>query len=393
MDTKNNDPAPPASAGVSLVRGGLFFRAQEALGLIRPNKWNLIRRIVVLIAINWIPLLVITAITNPGGLHSFFADGRVHARLLVAIPALLLGEAVMDTRFHAVLAYLYSASLLDGPGQSRMDAVLATIGRLRDAYLPEIIILALIYIRLLARYRALVDTTPWLGQAVGGGFHFTAAGWYAFFVSTPLWSFVLALALWRWLLWFYFAFMLSRQKLHLVASHPDKRGGLGFLSLMIWAFAVIAFAANCAIASTWRHNILHHGFHLVDYKLYAIVLASILFMIALAPLAAFVPRLVELRVRGIVDHGVLGQIHSAHFNHRWVLNRAGHEAEFLVAPEINTLSGFSNVYEKVGDLRPFPADLRSLAGLVIAMVVPAIFVLMTQIPLVDILKDLLGALR
>jgi hypothetical protein len=393
MDTKSDNLAAPVAACVSLVRGGLFFHAQEALGLIRPNKWNLIRRFVVLIAISWLPLLVITAIANPGGLHSFFMDDRVHARLLVAIPVLLAGEAVMDVRFHAVLAYLYDANLLEGPDQSRMDAVLATMGRLRDAYLPEIIILALIYIRILVRYRALLDTTPWLGQVVGAGYHFTAAGWYALFVSAPLWSFMLALALWRWLLWSYFAFQLSRQNLQLVASHPDKRGGLGFLSLMIWAFAVIAFAANSAIAATWRYNILRHGAHLMSYKLYALVLIAVLLFIALAPLVAFVPRLVELRVRGIVDHGVLGQIHSAHFNHRWVVNRAGHEGEFLVAPEINTLSGFSNVYEKVGDLRPFPADLSSLVGLVIAMVVPAIFVLMTQIPLVEILKDLLGTLR
>jgi len=393
MDAKTEPPCAPAAAGASLVRGGLFFRAQQALGLIRPNQWNLARRIVVLISITWLPLLLITAIWNHGGLRSFWTDYRVHTRLLVAIPALLAGEVLMDNRFRLVLAYICDADLLEASDKYYMDGVLTTIGRLRDAFLPELIILVLICVRILVRYRALTDSTPWLGQAFGDGFRFTAAGWYALMLSAPLWSFLLALALWRWLLWSYFAFKLSTRKLKVVASHPDKRGGLGFLALMISAFAPIAFAANCVIAATWRHDILRHGLNLMDYKLYAIVLVAILFLLALAPLAVFVPSLTAVRVKGVLDYGVLGQLHSTHFDKKWVLNRAGREADFLVAPEINTLNNYGNVCEKIGQLKPFPADFGSLYGLALAIVVPAIFVLMTEIPLIEILKDLLKTVR
>src|SRR5271157_4133434 len=55
---------------VSLVRGGPFYRVQQALRLVRPDRWNLARRIVVLLAIGWLPLFVITAISNPHGLLS-----------------------------------------------------------------------------------------------------------------------------------------------------------------------------------------------------------------------------------------------------------------------------------------------------------------------------------
>jgi hypothetical protein len=394
MDVQNNPPpaSVPAPANASLVRGGLFFRAQQALGLIRPNQWNLGRRIAALIAIVWLPMLLITAVVNHGALRSFFTDYRVYTRVLVAIPALLMGEVLTDQRFRMVLGYISSADLLEAPDKSYMDGVLANMGRLRDSFLPELIILVLIYVRILMRYQTLLDTTPWIGHLDGAGFHFTAAGWYGALVSVPLWTFLLTLALWRWLLWSYFAFKLSTRKLKLVASHPDKRGGLGFLSLMISAFAPIAFAVNSAIASNLRRNILHHGLNLISYKLYAIVLIAVLFLLALGPLLAFVPRLAALRINGIVIYGILGQLQSTGFDDKWILHRAGREAEFLVAPEINTMSGFSNLYEKIEGLRPFPADLVSLYGLIAAIILPAILVLMTEIPLATILKNLLGAL-
>lgn len=47
-----------------------FYRAQQAVGLIRPNQWNLGRRIAVVIAVGWLPLFLITALFNFEGLDS-----------------------------------------------------------------------------------------------------------------------------------------------------------------------------------------------------------------------------------------------------------------------------------------------------------------------------------
>jgi hypothetical protein len=53
MATGTDSSSAPGE--VSLVRGGPFYRVQHALGLIRPNEWNLGRRITFLIAIGWLP--------------------------------------------------------------------------------------------------------------------------------------------------------------------------------------------------------------------------------------------------------------------------------------------------------------------------------------------------
>jgi hypothetical protein len=134
-------------ADVSLVRGGLFYRLERLVGLIHPNQWNLGRRITLLIAVSWLPLLLITAFVNREGLSSFLTDYRVYSRLLVAIPVLLLGQPLVESRFREVVAHIRRAGLLEAPDLAYMDGVIATLVRLRDSFLPELAILALTIVR------------------------------------------------------------------------------------------------------------------------------------------------------------------------------------------------------------------------------------------------------
>jgi hypothetical protein len=379
---------------VSLVRGGPFYRVQQALGLLRPDKWNVGRRIAVLIAIGWLPLLLLTVFTNPRNILSFLTTYRVHARMLLAVPALLLGEMFMESRFRAVMAHIRRAGLLEAPDMAHMDEVMARLVRLRDAYLPEFAVLGLLILHTVLSYRDLVgDPPPWLGQRAGADLRLTAAGWYAIVVSAPLFQFLLGLGLWKWLLWTLFAFKLSRQKLKLIATHPDGHRGLGFLGLTASAFAPVAFAITTVIGATWRHEILHHGAHLMDYRLPAIVLVVVIAGVALGPLLFFVPYLAALRRRGILEYGILGQLHCTEFHEKWILHRAGHEAEFLQAPESTTLANFGNSYEKIAQLKPFPADKGSLYLLAAAVAIPALPVILAVVPLAVVLRDLFHALR
>ena len=393
MDTKTSALLQAAAGELSLVRGGPFFRAQQALGLIRPNQWNFTRRMLLLIAIGWLPLVIFTAVLNPQGLLSLLREYRIHARLLIAVPALLIGESFMESRFRLVMQHIRQVGLLDAPDLAYMDQVIATLTRLRDAYLPELVVFVLLIIHTAVSYRGLVDASPWLGYGSGADLRLTVAGWYAVLVSAPLFQFLLGLSLWEWLLWTFFAFRLSQRNLRLVPTHPDEHGGLGFLGLTAAAFAPVAFAATAVIGATWRNDILHHGARLMDFKLQAIVLLVVIAMVALGPLLFFVPRLASLRQQGILEYGILGQIHSAQFHEKWVLHRAGHEAEFLQAPESTTLANFAKNYQEIAQLKPFPADMGSLYGLAAAVAIPALPVILAQIPLKVVLMDLLKTLR
>ena len=197
----------------------------------------------------------------------------------------------------------------------------------------------------------------------------------------------------KWLLWTYFAFRLSKCNLKLVATHPDEHGGLGFLGLTSSAFAPVAFSATAVIAATWRNDVLYHGARLMDFKIPAIVLIVLVALVALGPLAFFAPRLAELRRKGILQYGILGQLHSAEFHEKWIVSRAGHESEFLQAPESSTLADYGQAYEKIESMNAFLVDKGSLYTLGGAIVVPALPMILAQIPLTVVLSDLLKALR
>jgi hypothetical protein len=386
-------PLTAAPADISLVRGGPFFRFQRAVGLIRPNQWNLGRRSVVLIAICGLPLLAITALLNPAGLRSLLTDYRVYVRLFIAIPVLLSGEIFLDSRFRTVLGAIRESNLLDEPDTAYMDSVMAMIVRLRDSLFPELVMLGLLLVYILTSYHGLVDATPWLGRGEGADIRLTAAGWYGVLVGGFLWNFLLVLGLWHWLLWTFFAFKLSKRRLKIVATHPDGHGGIGFLGLTGEAFAPIAFVVACVIGGTWRQSILHHGTHVMTYKVPAIVLAVMIALAALGPLLFFVPRLFGLRRRGIREYSALGHVNSTEFHDKWIAHRAGHEADFLGAPESSRLSSYGQIYEKIGKLKPFPVDKGSLYILAFAVVLPLLPAVLTEIPFVVVFKDLLKALR
>ena len=393
MHPNTESPSTSCATEVSLVRGGPFYRAQRAIGLIRAEQWNLTRRIAFLIAVGWLPVFLITALFNFAGLESLIREYRLHSRMLIAVPALLVGELLMESRFRAVMSHVRQAGLLDVSELVHIDKVIAKLVRVRDSRLPEFAIVLLLIIHTVVSYRGLVDRTPWLAYGSATEYHLTAAGWYVVLVSTSIFQFLLGLALWKWLLWTYFAYELSRRNLKLVPTHPDEHGGLGFLGLTSAAFAPIAFSATAVIAATWRHDILHHGARLMDFKLSMFVLVTLTALVALGPLIFFIPRLAELRRRGILEYGVLGQLESMQFHEKWIRHRAEHENEFLVATEIATLANFGRAYQTIIAVSPFLVDKGSLYTLATAVVVPALPMILAQVPFAVVLTDMLRALR
>jgi len=386
-------PADPQQHELSLVRGGLFYRAQQAGGLIRPDEWNHVRRITLAIALGWLPLILITSLFNPKALVSLLVDYRVYSRMVIAVPVLLGGQWLMESRFRMIVRHIDEAGLLGSEDRNRMDGMISLLKRLRDSIFPEVAVLVLLMVHTLTSFKSQLDVTPWLTYGTAPNLHLTPAGWYAVLVSTSIFQFLLGLGLWQWLLWAVFAFQLSRLNLQLVPTHPDGHGGLGFLGLTPVAFTPVSFAAATVIGATWRRELLLHGVNLMAFKLPAIVFVVIVALVAFGPLAFFVPRLAALRRQGILEYGTLGQIHSTDFHEKWIHQRKGHEGEFLTAPESSCLSDYGQSYQKLAALKPFPADRGALIALAVSLVVPMLPAVLAAFPLVVVLKGLLEALR
>jgi len=387
-------PTEDPQGEVSLVRGGPFFRAQERVRLIEPDRWNLGRRITFAIAVSWVPLVLITVLFNPSALRGLLRDYAVNVRMLFAVPVLLAGQLVMEKVFRALARHIRAANLLTGPDLVHLDEFIAKLIRLRDSILPELLLLAAIYVHIAVIFHARVAVgRPWEVVTSGANLHPSLAGWYYGLVSEVIYEFLLWLSVWKWGLWSYFLFHVARLDLQLVPTHPDHHGGVGFLGLSPVAAAPIALAASAVVGSFWRLEILNHGAHLRDFKLEAVVLLAFILIIFMGPLAFFVPRLGRLRHEGILQYGTLAQIHSMDFHKKWVEHRAGHEEEFLAAPEVSTLTDFASSYDNIEHMQPFPFDRGAFVGLVLAVAVPMLPVVLAEIPLSEVLKALLSAVK
>src|SRR5262245_49728360 len=274
--------APESTDDVSLFRGGLFYRGQALLHLIGPGRSYVGRQVAFILAVSWLPLVILTAVFSPHELVELLTNYMVYSRVAVAVPVLLIGQLLMDNRFSAMATHVRRAQLIGGEDLRKLDAIITTLRRLRDSLLPELIIAAFIFAELALLWPGKLATAPaWAADRSSGVAHMTATGWYYWLISVPLYQFLLLLNLWKWLLWSLFLFRLSRMDLRLVATHPDAHGGLGFLGLSAIGFTPIAIALSTAIGGTWRDEILNHGASLNNFRLYAIVLFVLMFTIAL----------------------------------------------------------------------------------------------------------------
>jgi hypothetical protein len=75
------------------------------------------------------------------------------------------------------------------------------------------------------------------------------------------------------------------------------------------------------------------------------------------------------------------------------VHRAGHEAEFLAACESSTLSDYGQAYERIEQMNSFPADKGALYTLAAAIFIPALPMILAEVPLAVLLGDLLKAMR
>ena len=131
---------------ISLIRGGFLYRVQEKARLIGPRTWGLRRRLPLALAIAWLPLPILAA-THGGvdDLRALLIDYRVYARVLIAIPLLLVAQLTMEIRFREMAQQFLDANIIRIADLSRFRQIMQRTRRLRDAKLPEFIIIVAVY--------------------------------------------------------------------------------------------------------------------------------------------------------------------------------------------------------------------------------------------------------
>jgi hypothetical protein len=193
-------------------------------------------------------------------------------------------------------------------------------------------------------------------------------------------------------IWARFLWQVSRIDLSLVPTHPDRVGGLGFLSETVYAFIPLLIAHGALLAGLLGNRIFHVGATLPGFMLEILVLVIFLMCVVLGPLLVFAPKLAHARRMGLREYGTLAERYVREFDAKWLRGGAPGDEPLLGSGDIQSLADLSNSFEVVRTMRIAPLTKETILQLSIATVVPIAPLLLTMMPLEELLKKLLGIL-
>ena len=385
----------------SLVSGGLFNAFLVKCRLLREPVELLRERTLAFVAITWLPLLVISYFEgNAWGLKvqlPFLYDAAMHARFLIAIPLLFLADRFAYQRMPPTVDQFRRRGLIGEADLPRLDAILNKGPQLTSSVIPELICLFAAYTlgHVIWAQAFSIGTTSWYGSTVDG-LRATKAGLWYEWVSLPLFRFLFFRWFFRLGVWGYMLFKISRLRLHLLPSHPDRVGGLGFLNMVINIFTPIVLAWGVLLSGQIAMKIISQNrgqarameigdFMQFKFEGIGVLVIAMLFM--LAPLLFFTPALLFARRAGIREYGALGARYTREFDRKWIEGRAKDEP-LIGSADIQSLADLANSYEVVKKMGFVVISRSAVIQLILALAVPTAPLLLTVIPLRDLLKHL-----
>ena len=248
----------------SLVLGGPLYQLWRRLHATGLALDLLVRRVIGIPLVAWLPLLVLTVYEGVaiGRVPvPFLYDLDVHARLLLAVPLLLLAEVVAHQRIRPVVRQFVDAGIVTPEVLPRFRAAIDRTMRLRNSLAVESILAVSVFGFgwMVWTETSSLTASTWYAIVDPAGRHWTLAGRWYIHVSIPIFQFLFYRWTFRLFLWFLFLWRVSRLDLRLTPTHPDRAGGLGFLASAAIAFAPVILAQAIVVSAVIGGRIIFQG--------------------------------------------------------------------------------------------------------------------------------------
>jgi hypothetical protein len=278
---------------------------------------------------------------------------------------------------------------------TRFDAAVASAFRLRNSLLAEVLLIAFVYavgILIVWRQYIALDAATWYATPSVGGSKLSLAGMWYGYVSLPIFQFLLLRWYFRSFVWTRFLWQVSRISLSLVPTHPDRAGGLGFLSGTAYAFIPLAMAHGAMLAGQIANRIFYLGAALPDFKLEVAVTVIFLLCVVLCPLLVFAPQLAQAKRTGKREYDTLAQRYVREFDAKWLRGGAPADEPLVGSGDIQSLADLGNSLEVVRTMRFVLITKQAILQLGAATLAPILPLALTMMPLEELLKKLFGML-
>jgi hypothetical protein len=374
----------------SLVLGGPLYQMLRRAHLTGPTLGLLRRQVALSVLVCWVPLAILSlaqAHFLGGAKLSFFYDIETHVRFLVSLPTLILAEMLVHERIWPVINRFVERRVVIPEELPKFYAAINSAMRMRNSAIVEIALLIFVYTVGIWtwRHNNALEVASWYASPQGGQMHFSMAGYWFEFVSVPIFQFILLRWYIRILIWFCFLFRVSRLNLHLLPAHPDRVGGLGFLGKSSIVFAPLLFAQGALLSGQIASRIFFNGQSLLSFKMTILGFVVFLVVAVLAPMFSFTPQLARARREGFAEYGALASVYVREFDQKWLRSKVNDE-QLLGTGDIQSLADLGNSFAVVCEMRPVPFVTDDVIQLLVATVAPFIPLLLTIMPLDQLLE-------
>jgi hypothetical protein len=235
----------------------------------------------------------------------------------------------------------------------------------------------------------MLPAATWYATPSAAGSTLTRAGaWYGY-VSVPILQFLLLRWYYRIFIWTRLLWQVSRIKLSLVPTHPDRVGGLGFLAYTPRAFAPLLLAHGAVLAAGLANRIFYLGVSLTQFKFEILLVVVLMLFLALGSLLVFTPQLARAKRDGNLAYGTLAEGYGRAFDVKWLRSPPGAEP-LLGSADIQSLADMGNSVAVVQDMRISLITRESIILVAAVTIAPVVPLVLTLIPLEELLKKLLG---
>ena len=374
----------------SIVAGGPIYRFARLFALARgPHRLLMLGTFFALVT--WGPLFVLSAVENHllrNAAIPFLADISSQARFLVALPLLFAAEGWIDPRLAVFVRQVIDTRLVLPAERPAFDSAVGAVARLRDSWLVEAILLAVV-VTSAATFKTEIDLTgnisSWREVTVESATVLTLAGWWYTAVALPIFQFLLLRWGWRIVIWSAFLWRLSRLHLQLIPTHPDMAGGLGSLGTAQSSFSLLSFAVSVPLAGVLAEKMLFAGAGLKELEASIFGIALINLFIFVVPMLFFSLQLFAAKRQGLREYGVFAAAYTRGFYAKWLRHETTQEA-LLGTPDIQSLSDLANSFWIVQRMRVVPFGRGLIVTMLAATLAPMLPLLTLAFPIEQLME-------
>jgi hypothetical protein len=291
-------------------------------------------------------------------------------QFILGLPLFVIAERVVSVHTRDAAAQFVSTGAIRTHDIGQLEKFHHTIERLRKSPVAELVCVTLAYFLSVMTILPMLDDSirSWHAYVPDGSIHeaLSAAGWWEFLIALPLLKYWWLRWIWKIGLWSWYLFRLSRFHLRLVAAHPDRTGGIGFVSDVQTRFGLVILAYGVTnVASTIAYKLAFENatFALAPVwgPLVGFVLgAPLLFTV---PLFMFTKQLYRAKKRALDRYHKKAIEHAIAFERKWLRPRATDKHDTAGEADLVGLNNLTAVYAHIHKMRVVPFDLRSFLEL------------------------------